>query len=208
MRSVTRGSRCAALALFLFAAPTLAGSHLWKISEVFSNADGTVQFIELNESGGSTFETALGGKTMTDQVNGSVFTIPSNIVGNTADRYLLFATAAFAALPGAPTPDYIIPAHFFAINGDTIHWAPAFFYDNFTYGAGALPTNGTSSIQVTNYNTHTFITAVNSPTNFAGQTGSVVATNVPALSTYGIALAATLLAAAGIFVLRKRACIH
>ncbi|MBI1827390.1 MAG: PQQ-dependent sugar dehydrogenase [Planctomycetes bacterium] len=150
-----------------------AASHLWRINEIFSNANGTVQFIELKESLGSSFENALGGKTMTDQVNGSSFTVPSNIVGNTANKFILFATSAFAALPGAPTPDFIIPAHFFAVNGDTIHWAPVFNYDNFTYGSGALPTNGTSSIQITNFTTHTFVTGPNSPTNFAGSTGSV-----------------------------------
>lgn len=28
--------------------PVLAGSHLWVINEVFSNADGTVQFVEMH----------------------------------------------------------------------------------------------------------------------------------------------------------------
>ena len=34
------------LAASLFAVPTLADAHKWEISEIFSNADGTVQFIE------------------------------------------------------------------------------------------------------------------------------------------------------------------
>ncbi|MBI1825183.1 MAG: hypothetical protein HY287_17480 [Planctomycetes bacterium] len=106
-------------------------------------------------------------------MNGSSFLIPSNIVGNTANKFLLFATPAFAALPNAPTPDYIIPAHFFAINGDTVHWAPAFNYDNFTFSSGALPTDGINSIQITNFNTHSFVTGSNSPTNFAGPPGHV-----------------------------------
>ncbi|GEM_PF-1895539 len=154
--------------------PAMAGSHLWKINELFTNASGTVQFIELKESLGSTGENGLAGKTMTDQANGSLYTFPANVVGNTANRHILLATAAFAALPGAPTPDHIISSNFFAINGDTIHWAPAFNYDNFTYGSGVLPTNGVNCLQMTNFITHTFVTSgANTPTNYAGQTGSV-----------------------------------
>lgn len=158
----------------LCSGPAMAASHLWKINEIFTNADGTVQFIELKESAGSTGENGLAGKTMTSQVNGSVYTIPSNVVGNTANRHILFATAAFAALPGAPTPDHIIASNFFAINGDTIRWAPAFNYDTFIYGAAVLPTNGVNCLQMTNFITHTFVTnGANTPTNYAGQTGSV-----------------------------------
>jgi len=173
MKSVMRVSISVFVATVCSSVSAQAASHLWRINEIFSNADGTIQFIELRESLGSCCENALGGKTMTDQVNGSSFLITSNISGDTANKYLLFATSAFAALPNAPTPDFIIPEHFFAINGDTIHWAPAFNYDNFTYGAGVLPTNGINSIQVTNYTTHTFISGPNSPTNFAGITHQV-----------------------------------
>lgn len=161
--------------VWVLAAPVAkAGSHLWKINELFSNADGSVQFIELKECCGSAIETAIGGKIVISLGTSNVFTFPSNLVGPTTNRYLLLATASFASLPGAPAPDYLLPtAPFFVINGDTIRWSPINNYDNFTWGAGALPTNGTSSIRITNYTTHTFVTETNTPTNYAGQTGTV-----------------------------------
>ncbi len=151
--------------------PVRAGSHLWRINEVFSNADGTVQFIELKECCGSTIEIFLTGKLFTS--NNKIFTFPGQLVQPTDHKYLLLATAAFAALPGAPTPDYILQSSFFSVNGDTLSYSPAQGYDTFTFGEGALPTNGVNSINITNYATHIFTTGPNSPTNYAGQSGSV-----------------------------------
>ena len=161
--------------LFLCAARVMAASHLWRINEIMSSADGTIQFIELKECCGALNETFIGGKHVTSDATGHSFTIPANLpcTNCTANKYLLFATSAFAALPGAPTPDFVIPAGFFGINGDTLRYAPEFNYDLFPFGAGTLPTDGKNSIQVTNPTTDTFITGLNSPTNFAGQTGVV-----------------------------------
>ncbi|MEK6675477.1 MAG: putative metal-binding motif-containing protein [Planctomycetota bacterium] len=163
---------------FIFAllgvSPTMAGSHLWRINEIFSNADGTVQFIELKECCGATAETALAGKPLISVATGHTFTFPSNIPGNTANKHLLIATPAFAALPGAPTPNFFFSqVPFFAVNGDTIDWAPLLNYDEFTFGVGILPTDGINSIRVTNYVTDTFVTEPNTPTNYLGQSGSV-----------------------------------
>src|SRR5438105_8662865 len=123
----------------------LAGSHLWRINEVFSNASGTIQFIELKECCGDNFETGVNGHTMTS--NTRSYVIPgSALPPTTALKSLLFATPAFAALPGAPTPDFVFPASsvpFFSINGDTISYVP---WDVMTFGAGALPTDGVHSL--------------------------------------------------------------
>ena len=59
---------------------------------------------------------------------------------STANTWVLIATAAFAALPGAPTPDYIMPAGFFPTGGGTLNYASG--ADIWTYGA--VPVNGTS----------------------------------------------------------------
>lgn len=151
-----------------------AGSHLWRINEIYSNADGTVQFIELKEALGACCEWALAGKPIVSVATGHIFTFPTNVSGSTANKHLLIATPAFAALPGAPTPDYLFSqVPFFAINGDTIDWAPALNYDDFTFGAGVLPTDGVNSIRITNYTTDTFTVGTNSPTNYTGGTGSV-----------------------------------
>lgn len=159
---------------FVCAVPALGASHSWRINEIFSNASGTVQFIELKEAFGNTAENGVNGKTMFSVGNNATFyTITANVSGNTASRHLLFATAAFAALPGAPTPNYIIAPNSFVKTGDTIQWAPVFGYHTFPLPNNALPLDGINSLRVTNYNTNTFTTGPNTPTNYANQSGSV-----------------------------------
>ena len=91
-------------ALALGTPPALAGSHLWRIHEVFSSADGSVQFIEMKECCGANNETGLSGKWVRSLTTGNQFNFPGNLPCCTANRHLLLATEAFAALPGAPTP--------------------------------------------------------------------------------------------------------
>ncbi len=92
--------------------------HLWKISEMYSNVDGTVQFIELFNDTGSSSEGFLSFTSFTTDSNSYAY--PNDLSGDTAGKRFLMATSGFAALSGAPAPDYIIPAHFFDPNGDTL----------------------------------------------------------------------------------------
>jgi len=41
-----------------------AGAHTWDVNEVFSNADGSIQFIELRENNGTPNETGVGNQTL------------------------------------------------------------------------------------------------------------------------------------------------
>lgn len=176
-------------------APEPPGSHLWIVNELYSDPDGTVQFIELWECCGSTIETQMAGKDVFSL--GHSFTFPSNLTGDTSHRYLLLGTTAFAALPGAPTPDHIIPSGFFSTLGDTLRWH---VYPNatLTFGPGQLPLDGLHSL---NYDG---TTGTNSPTNYAGQSGSVQIATVPALPLHWLLalLASALLG--GWLVLRRR----
>jgi hypothetical protein len=153
-------------AVFGFATSVaFAGRHTWDVSEVFSNADGTIQFVELVEANGTPGEIAVGGQLIASASLAHSFAIASNVDSPTSNRHLLFATQSFADLPGAPTPDQIIPAGlipFFDINGDTVSYGP---YDTFVFGA--VPTNGIDSMNDGG------VVAPNSPTNYAGATGSV-----------------------------------
>ena len=90
--------------LAVASAPAIAGSHTWDVWEVFSNADGTVQFIELHEANGGSQETGLGGHNIVASPTGTIYTILNNVSAPTTNKFYLLATAAFAALPGAPTP--------------------------------------------------------------------------------------------------------
>lgn len=159
----------AALGLLCIVGPhAIAGSHTWDVNELFSNASGTIQFIELREANGTPGETGVGGHMVTS--NTKSFTIANNVVAPTTFRHLLFATAGFVSLPGAPTPDQIMPDNFFSVNGDTISYVP---WDTLTFGPGQLPTDGINSFNRIGG------VAANSPTNYAGQTGSVNANPPP-----------------------------
>ena len=180
------------------ATPCRAGSHLWRFNEIFSNPDGTVQFIELKESGGSAGEIALNGKWVLAVGAGNQFTFPADIEGDTSNRHLLLATAAFAALPGAPAPDYIIGDGFLPTDGDTLeYWA--YLKATWTYGPVELPIDGVLSLNVD----HT--TGVNSPTNYAGDTGSIDVgpDPIPAASAWGMAVFVLTVLAAGTVAIRK-----
>ncbi|TWT42255.1 hypothetical protein RAS1_33850 [Phycisphaerae bacterium RAS1] len=155
------------LAILLFAAGTApAGSHLWQINEVFSNADGTIQYVEMRETMGADFEIYMLGLQITS--NSSTFTFDRYLDPPTGHRHLLIATAAFAALPGAPVPDFLLPDNFLSTGGDTLVY---YVYDAWTFGP--LPTDGVNSLR------RDGLIGPNSPTNYSGATGSI---NAPACS--------------------------
>ncbi len=137
--------------------------HLYQINELFSNADGSVQFIELTV-GSQNGESFWQGQSIS-VTQGSItnnFPFPSNLPNTaTANTSVLIATQGFANL-GVVTPNFIIPSGFLFTSGGTVNFAGA---DSVTYSA--LPTDGSSSVN------RDGVAAVNSPTNFAGATGSV-----------------------------------
>lgn len=184
-------------------AMTLASSsahatfHLWAFNELFSNADGTVQFIELftNFSSqqfatGENFRSSQG----PDENN---YVFPNDTPAPTANHHLLIATAAFAALPGAPTPDFIMPDGFlFAPNGSVENQS----IGGPTINYASLPTDGIMSLGGDGTSV-----AINSPTNFAGDSGSIDAgPQVPAASTWGLCIMLVTIGIAGTLVLRVR----
>ena len=150
--------------------PALAASHQWRFNELFSNADGTIQFIEMQECCGFTGETSLSSKWILAVHVDHKYTFRSNLTGNTANKYLLLATQGLADTPGAPAPDFIIPNGFLPLNGDTLEYAP--YYDTATRIYGALPQDGISSLEVgpgPDRRAHRYYygntTPINSPTN-------------------------------------------
>jgi hypothetical protein len=154
--------------------PANAAFHLWSIREVYTDASGTLQFIELFTTSG--FETLTSGQqihvTNLDRTITHSFTVPNGLSGSTANRALLFGTAAITNF-GAPKPDFIIPTNFLFAEGGSIK--------NFGTGSGpytALPTDGTLSRTWGGGN------AINSPQNFSGQSNSIVlSVNAPPFVT-------------------------
>src|SRR5262245_4219081 len=153
-----------------------SGVHLWRVSEIFSNADGTIQFIEMTTCCGSAGgEIFLAGQVLSSSSHS--FTFPGNLTMATANKHVLLGTSGYAALPGAPAPDYIIPSNFFSLGADNLAFS---VYDTMIYPAGALSTDGTTSLNKNPEDTtDTTFSAANSPTNLHEQTGSVSAVSGP-----------------------------
>jgi len=164
-----RGVGLVVSVMLMWTSTVSAGIHTWDVVEVFSNADETIQYIKLQDEGAGGNETGIGNATISSTTrnhsigNGAV-TAPTN------GKFYLIATQGFADLPGAPTPDEVLPASvvpFFATSGDTIAVAS----DSYTFGA--VPTDGTNAL------TRAGAVAVNTPTNYAGASGTVNASPPP-----------------------------
>lgn len=173
--------------LFLLAACLLAspcafgGAHTWDVNELFTNADGTIQFVELREANGTAGETGVNGQGLRSLgFPANTVTMLHAIASPTSNKFLLGGTAAFAALPGAPPLDFTIPNGFLSLAGpERVHYGPGnpatqpTLYDQLLYPAGGIPLDGLMS-----YNDGGII-ALNSPTNYAGTSGSVNANPPP-----------------------------
>ena len=157
-------STIAGVSAMIVANSALANGHTWKVNEVFSTADGSIQFIELRECCGGALETGVNGQSITSIATGNVFTFSSNLTAPTSNKHILLATTAFAALPGAPTPDHIIPANFFSLTGETLQY---WIYDAWAITAGTVPIDCVNSLDRNSG------VGVNSPTNYAGATGQI-----------------------------------
>jgi hypothetical protein len=169
-----------------------ASHHLWKLSQIFSNASGSVQFAELSTAPTNvTDEPNVGAHNLT--ANGHVFNFVTNLT--VPAHWLLVATAGFQNLPGGVQPDYILPTSFFSTGGGTIAYAEGL--DTWNYGV--VPTDGVHSLM------RDGSTAVNSPINTLNQAGSVTVTPpVPALPATGIMILVALLLLSGSGLIRWR----
>ncbi|MEP7154396.1 MAG: fibronectin type III domain-containing protein [Betaproteobacteria bacterium] len=149
--------------LLLFSsAVSHAAFHIVQINEVYSNASGTVQFIEIqmlaagqNQFAGQMITSAQGATTHS-------FTFPSALANANNGDTVLIATQSYAALPGVPAPDFIVPDNFIFTSNVTVNFAGVDFV---TYAT--LPTDGVLSVN------HAGATATNSPRNNARVTGTV-----------------------------------
>ena len=170
MIQVIRGFMVGALAM----AATTAGAtfHTFLIEQVYSNADGTVQYVALREAQGMDGENGWSGHVFTSTHAGVTksFTFPVNLPGTaTANKRVLIGTASLAAL-GFIAPDYVIPDGFLATDGATLNYAGA---DLIAYVS--LPTDGIGAIN------RAGATIPNVAANFAGKSVSLPALPVTAV---------------------------
>jgi hypothetical protein len=147
--------------------------HLWDVAEVFSNTDGSVQFIELVNPTTTSTETGATTAHLHSASGNKTYFFPNNLVGSSANKRLLIATSGFGLLPGGIAPDFPtlpLPANFFNPAGDTISIIVncCGTVDSKTFGP--VPTNGVLSLH---FPPASGSQLTNSPTNYAGATGSV-----------------------------------
>src|SRR5262245_12357827 len=124
-----------ALALPAFAPPAVAQS--FQITEIYSNASGTVQYIELRALAGG--QQAVQGRSITsnDGTNANVFVLPGNLPGDTSGRRMLLGTAGVKGAFNV-TPDFQIPDAFVHVAAGTIQWADGID----TWARPVMPTDG------------------------------------------------------------------
>ncbi len=161
--------------LFMVITPAHASFHLWRIAEVFSSTDGSVQFIEMVDNFAG--ENLVGGHQLQATSDGvtNTFTIPSNLPSSaTANHRLLFATPGFGSLAGGVTPDYTLPAGPF-IDPAAVNISINFSnVDTLSFTGSTLPLDGAHSLVDSNpYGVANLLSATNTPTNFTGTSGSV-----------------------------------
>ena len=127
----------AALAVAPSLAPAQAPSFV--IDEIYSNADGSVQYVVLRESQGLNAQIAFAGLTFTATRAGATktYTFPRNLPSAaTAYARVLVGTVGFQAL-GFVATDYTIPDRFIPVDGGALTFAGA---NGFVYEL--LPSDG------------------------------------------------------------------
>ena len=157
--------------------------HTFKFAEIYSNPSGTVQFIELKESlglNGQNLETLA-----PDILSGTNdFIFPNNLPSTaTANKFFLLATAGFEALPGAPTPDYVIPSNFLKVSGGTLQYGttgPDGVVDLTSFAA--FPTDGTDGFTRVGTSGSNYSVAAAVAHTFGGATYTIPA-SIPEPST-------------------------
>jgi len=180
IRAALRASSVAAL---LAAAPVDAA---FVVDQLFSTADGTIQFVVLRETSGQDDLHHFAGQSLTVTAGGRsrTFTFPTDLgSADTSRRSVLVATPGsadaarndpqFAAVP----PDYLIDTRFIATAGGTI----AFGSDAYAYPP--LPSDGFSAV----YRSGETIRD-NRAQNFTGANFSVPISRVTAVEYYNATL--------------------
>ena len=156
-----------------------ATHHSFVIETIYSNADGSVQYIVLRESQGLLGQRTWLGSSLTSS-HGAVtktFPFPGNLPSTfTQNRRVLLGTTGFAAL-NLVTPDFVIPNRFIATDGGTLDYAGV---NQVTYAP--LPTDGGTAVGPTG------TPQPSVATNFAGAAAVIPALPVSAVEYYNAAL--------------------
>ncbi|MDP2285540.1 MAG: cadherin repeat domain-containing protein [Pseudohongiella sp.] len=154
------------LALMLLVAAQVHAVEGWRITEIFTNADGSVQYIKLSTTQNNQ-QNLAGQRLSTFDASGrtgQTFTFPSALSSSqTAFRSVLLGTEAFSALTQLHV-DYRIPDGFLFTEGGSVRFAN---FDTLSYRSDQVPVNGLQAMSAAK----TPVTP--SPANFIGQSKNV-----------------------------------
>lgn len=165
--------------LLLLAGFAAAQPLTFQIEEVYSNADGSVQFVVLRETAGVAGQQGLAGRQLASTgLNASkTFTFPNDLPSTaTANARVLVGSIGFQAL-GLIAPDYVFPDRFLPVDGAALALSGI---DSITYTL--LPTDGANAWYRGN------IYQSNLATNFAGRSHAVPSRPVTVVEFYNAAL--------------------
>src|SRR5438094_8094312 len=130
---------CAFLVAFVAASLARADFASFVIDELYSNADGSVQYVVLHEAQGVNGGNLLSGRTLTATHAGVVktFAFPTDLPNaSTAGKRVLIGSNGFAATSPI-APDYQMPDRFLPTDRGTVNYAGV---DQTNYAS--LPTDG------------------------------------------------------------------
>ncbi len=160
-----------------FSQGAMARQLLWEIHEIYSNDDGSIQFIELfskHDNQNFPNDITIESLDSSNSIHDTYTFTTSGLKNATENHSLLLATPSLSVLPGGITPDYVIPFDFLITAGGILR---IFASSGEPSGTDELKydelenewfqTNGVSSFHLNG----SF--GDNSPTNFAGKTGNL-----------------------------------
>jgi len=160
------------------AVPALPGT--FQIDEIFSNADGTIQFIEVVDAGSHDCDSGeqhwSGQRLVAGGPAGpAILVFPSDLpTCHTSGRRILIATQGFANL-GLVTPDFIVPNAFLQRPNGFVSLDDA---SSLTYTG--LPGDGVTALDGNGH------PVANAATNLAGMSASVTASTGIDLTQHGL----------------------
>jgi hypothetical protein len=172
VRVFSNRARLLAATLAFASAQAIADFRTFAIEQVYSNADGTVQFVVLHEAQGLANGHDWNGRTLasTRAGNTKTFTFAHDLPSTaTAGKRVLVGSEGLAAL-GLIAPDYVMPNGFLATGAATLDFAGT---DQVTYSV--LPGNGADAID------RSGAMRPNLAANFAGDTATLPALPVTAV---------------------------
>lgn len=161
------------LLLSLAIAPAYAGCPLFDLTEVYSNSDDSLQFVEYFRSPNSRNE--IGQKTQRITCNTNSFISGSDlqVYNATANKYFIIGMISCDLTLGIHVSDYTVPCNLFSTSGVIVqlHMDAVDAIDSLTFTGIQLPSNGGQSLS------RYVKTGFNNSANYADETGIALFNN-------------------------------